>query len=259
LVHATSGTRDAIVSAVARLSPIALDDVGNAALLNRFESKFLVPAPAMADVLQCCAASYRVLDVGGRRLCGYSTTYFDTADLAFYRAHQTGRLPRRKVRLRTYVDTGARFLEIKDKGNSGRTRKTRVALDGDTSCDGALAALLAERSPGRRLLASMRVDYKRVTLVSMSQDERVTFDCELAVMFGNEIVAYPGVAIIEVKRGNRGRSGFLDAMRTRRFRTARFSKYCLGVSALRADAICYRDPRILRQLQRVSHGIADAC
>ena len=168
LTRSTSNTCDDIASAVALLSSISLDDVGGAALLDRHENKFLVPAPSIAELLGCCAAGYRVLDIRGRRLCRYSTTYFDTVDLAFYRAHQTGRLPRRKVRLRTYVDTGAHFLEVKEKGKTGRTSKTRVALVGDAANDNELAALLVERSPEHPLRASMHVDYQRVTLVSLS-------------------------------------------------------------------------------------------
>ena len=155
-----------------------------------------MPVADIPALLSGSAGRYRVLEVNGRRLCGYATTYYDTADLAFYRAHQTGRLPRRKVRIRDYVDTGARFLEEKVKNNSGRTIKSRVAID-----------------------------------------HRVgAFD------------GFPNVAIVEVKRAQRSRSAFLDEMRTRNLRASSFSKYCLGVSVLRGDALGHRAPSALRLL-----------
>lgn len=246
------GNHDAIEAAVARFPSISLADVGHSALMDRLDSKFLVPASLIPTVLDQCVGHYRVLEVGGRRICRYATTYFDTTDLAFYRAHQTGRLPRRKVRLRNYLDTGARFLEVKIKTNKGRTIKTRVPVDGDASTKGLLDARQDAQSPCDRLSASLHVEYQRVTLVNSSQDERVTFDLALTMSFEHEALACPGVTIIEVKRATRGRSWFLNAMRRHKVRAESFSKYCLGVSALRAEATRHRDPSILRKLQHAS-------
>ncbi len=180
---------DAIVDAAAQFQSISLADLGQSALMDRLDSKFIVPVADIPALLSGCAGRYRVLEVNGRRLCGYATTYYDTADLAFYRAHQTGRLPRRKVRVRDYVDTGARFLEEKVKNNLG-----------------------------------------------------------LQLAFEHECSAFPNVAIVEVKRAQRSRSAFLDDMRTRNLRASSFSKYCLGVSVLRGDALGHRAPSALRLL-----------
>lgn len=247
-----SGYHAAVEAAVARFPSISLDDVGPATLMERLDSKFLVPVHTIPDLLEQCAGQFRVLEVGGRRLCRYATTYLDTDDLAFFRAHQTGRLPRRKVRLRRYVETGARFLEVKVKTNKKRTMKTRVPLADGASLDELLPGLLNATSADGPLSTSIHVDYVRVTFVSTTRNERVTFDFALTLSFKGEILTYPGVSIIEVKRATRGSSWFLDAMRRQCVRAQRFSKYCVGVSALRAEATRSRDLRMLRLLNTVN-------
>lgn len=41
-----------------------------------------------------------------------------------YRMHHCGKKVREKIRVRTYLDTNDTFLEIKNKNNHGRTKKS---------------------------------------------------------------------------------------------------------------------------------------
>ena len=241
----------AIIDAAAQFQSISIAELGQSALMDRIDSKFIVPVSVIPALLSSGVGRYRVLEVNGQRLCGYATTYYDTADLAFYRAHQTGRLPRRKVRIRDYVDTGARFLEEKVKNNKGRTIKSRVAIDHRVGAGDGLDRLLAERSPEDTLSESMRVAYHRITLVDTVDNERVTIDVGLRLAFAHECSAFPNVAIVEVKRAQRSRSAFLDEMRARNLRASSFSKYCLGVSVLRREATGARAPSVRRLLGNV--------
>ena len=120
----------AIEAAARALTPVSLGELGEAALLDRVDTKFLLPASLVPEILRRCAPCYRALEVNCARLCRYSTLYFDTADLAFYHAHHAGHARRRKVRVRTYVDTGDRYLEVKLRTNKGRTTKSRVLVRG---------------------------------------------------------------------------------------------------------------------------------
>ena len=67
-----------------------------------------------------------MLDIDGRRVFGYESTYFDTPDCEQYRAHRQGRRRRYKVRSRSYVDTGLSMFEVKTKGLRGATVKHRM-------------------------------------------------------------------------------------------------------------------------------------
>src|SRR5687768_2586669 len=111
--------------------PVSLHEIGAAALMDRVDTKFVLPVGSVAGILASLKGGYRVLEVGGRRLSRYSTRYFDTPDLRLYHAHHAGRARRYKVRVRTYVDSEARYLEVKLRTNRGRTTKERVSLAHD--------------------------------------------------------------------------------------------------------------------------------
>ncbi len=249
-----------IASAAASLDGIALDEVGVAALLDRVDTKFLLPADLVPLLLEEGAADYRVLTIGGQRIARYRTTYYDTPTLDAYRDHFIGRAPRWKVRIRDYLESGVAFLEIKWKTARGRTVKTRVPWAG--SWDTAVAALrhgpsaaLAAPIPWDQLQPSIRIDYNRLTLVSRSRAERITIDLRLALHSGDESVVYPAIAIAEVKEGRASRGGLAATLRAHGIRPASLSKYCLGVARLHADRVKtngYR--RTLDRMNRIGGG-----
>ncbi len=249
-----------IASVADTLDGVALDDLAGAALLDRVDTKFLLPAALVPVLLEEGAAEYRVLTVGGRRISRYRTTYYDTPALDAYRDHLIGRAPRCKVRIREYVESGLAFLEIKWKTSRGRTVKARVPYTGswnaavEALCHGPSAALAAP-IPWALLQSSIRIDYDRLTLVSLTRAERVTVDLRLAMHSAEESVVYPGVAIVEVKQARAARTGIVMALRRRGIRPAPLSKYCLGVARLYATRVKthgYR--RMLDHLNQIGGG-----
>lgn len=217
---------------------ISLDELGSAALMDRVDRKFLVPTELLPDLLSACSGLYRLLSVGGRRMSRYSTRYYDTPDLALYQAHHAGRAPRFKVRVRTYLDSGLRFLEVKRRNNKGRTMKVRVPLS--SSAD-PMAQLTREGYFGlqelpRDLGEEVVVEYTRLTLVHKTAPERITLDLMLTFKHDGLIRAYPEVAIAEVKQDRSGHSYFVDIMRELKVREGTVSKYCMGVVSLEPKA-----------------------
>lgn len=250
---------DAVEGEAARLEPVSLAELGGAALMDRVDTKFMLPAGMAARVLRRAAPHYRVLEVCGRRLCRYSTVYFDTAGLAFYHAHHGGRATRRKVRVRTYADTGLTMLEVKLRTNKGRTHKARVPLPpgeadplrhlGLNPCLGAMCGV-----PAAELGAVLKVEYTRVTLVSRHTDERVTMDLMLEFARGPKRAGYPAVAIVEVKQPRSGHSPFVALMRDAHARRSRISKYCLGTAALEPRAKTNLYKPVLSRLRRTAES-----
>lgn len=226
---------DVVQRATLAFDPITLGELGTAALMDRIDTKFLLPLTALPEVLGRCRERYRTLEVAGRRLSRYHTVYLDTADFALYHAHHNGRYPRRKLRVRTYVDTGERYLELKVKHNTGRGVKSRVRLDPAAPLSDQI-----ERSPLRgkagvepeALRESVTICYSRMTLVARDTPERVTLDLELELTLGDRSCRHPRVVIAEVKQERRASSEFIDAMRFFGFREYGVSKYCLGVASL---------------------------
>jgi hypothetical protein len=259
---AAGGVPDALreVAAVAsRFEPVSLRELGGAALMDRIDTKFVLPARSVASILESLGDSYRVLEVDGRRLSRYSTRYFDTPELRLYHAHHAGRARRYKVRVRTYVDSETRFLEVKLRTNRGRTTKERVSLAHDLldpiqrlEREGLLG--IGEVLSPRELRESMVVDYTRLTLVRVDSPERITLDLMLRFSRGAETREYPGVVIAEIKQPRRLRSPFLDALRAHGARAGSLSKYCLGIAALAPEARKNRFRGALRRLESTDGG-----
>ena len=74
------------------------------------DTKFMVPAKEVVRILTRLDGDYRALEVDGVRVRGYRSLYFDSPDLALYNAHHGGRLPRYKVRVRSYRESNEHFL-----------------------------------------------------------------------------------------------------------------------------------------------------
>ncbi len=233
------------------LEPIGLEALGAANLQDRIDRKFLAPLNALPAILRGVAADYRVLEVEGRRLCRYSTRYFDTEDLAFYHAHHAGRSPRCKVRVRRYLDSGQSFLEVKQKGGCGRTRKSRTLIADDPAWADEVTL---PRLPDQ-LTESLQVDYVRVTLVSRTAAERITLDLMLTFRRDGEAVAFPDVVIVEVKQAGRSRSPFLAALRDLNLREGSLSKYCAGLATLAPQVKSNLFRPALRRLERAGQPI----
>jgi hypothetical protein len=248
-----------VAAAAGRFQPVSLHEIGSASLMDRVDTKFVLPALSVAGILESLGAEYRVLEVSGRRLSRYSTRYFDTPDLRLYHAHHAGRARRYKVRVRTYVDSEARFLEVKLRTNRGRTTKQRVSLAHDLL--DPMQRLEHEALLGidqalslRELRESMVVDYTRVTLVRRNAPERITLDLMVRFSRAAESRAYPGVVIAELKQARRVRSPFLDALRAKGVRAGSLSKYCLGITALAPEARTNRFRGALRRLETTDGG-----
>lgn len=234
-----AGGDRALARAAAGLAPIGLGDIAEAGLMDRTDTKYVLPAENLPWLVAEVAGDYRVLEIAGTRIGRYETLYFDTEDLALFRAHHQGRAERFKVRERHYATTGGLFLEVKRRTVKGRTVKTRVETadwlgEIPAGADGCVTA--AAPSLEGPLRKSLFNSYRRMTLVSHSRAERVTLDTGLTFRADDVAVALDGLAIAEVKRDDpHARSEFMNLMRRAGIRPLGLSKYCLGITLLHPD------------------------
>jgi hypothetical protein len=238
---------------------IELDALRDAPLLDRFESKFVLPAGAIGRILDACLLTeYRVLRVNARPVQSYSTTYYDTPGLALYRAHQAGRATRAKVRIRHYHATGDCFLEVKRRRNTGRTTKDRVAINTDaTPHSASLEGLPPEAETVVESVTSRPVvetAFQRITFVNAAIDERVTVDIGLVFSESDRRIGLERAVFVEVKQPRRRSPAFRDAMTAPRLRERSVSKYCLGVALLDPAVKHNRFQPQLRYLQALEQG-----
>lgn len=238
----------------ATLEPISLAEVGRAALMDRVDTKYTVPADEIPALIRA-VRDYRVLEVAGERLSRYRTTYYDTSDLAFYHAHHSGRYPRYKVRTRTYEDSGVSFAEVKRKTNTERTVKTRVELHvPQASPSVALRCLVGHDAHLMHVIDDLHeaavVTFRRLTLVHRRVAERVTIDLQMVCTVNGNAVRFPRLAVVEIKRATRTPSELSVALDALHIRAATISKYCLAIATLSDRAKTNEFKATLRRLDK---------
>ncbi|MEV4510624.1 polyphosphate polymerase domain-containing protein [Dactylosporangium sp. NPDC049525] len=219
------------------LEPIGLDElVARASLLTRVDRKYLLPADRLPQVLRGLAGVARVLDVDGRRRFGYRSDYFDTPGLDSYLAAAHRRRRRFKVRVRTYLDTGGRYVEVKTRGPRGTTVKERVQYSGGTEHLSGDALDGIHVPCDTELLRPVLITrYERTTLYLPATGGRVTVDAALAWHLDDgTTLRVPDRVIVETKAA----SGACEADRllwSLGHRPCAVSKYGTGLAALRPD------------------------
>lgn len=97
-------------------------------LMNRVDFKFVLTGNEAILLLKTIDKEYDVISKEGNLFRYYETAYFDTDNKASFAMHHNGKLPRYKIRTRTYIDSNDQFLEIKCKNNKGRTEKKDLRL-----------------------------------------------------------------------------------------------------------------------------------
>ena len=213
-------------------STLSLDELGEASLLDRQETKYLLPEGRLSIFLPSLESEYRILEIQGRSTFDYCSVYLDTPERLFYYQHHAGVLPRWKIRQRIYLNSGLMYFEIKKKDNRGFTHKTRQRIsDPSRPFSSREVQLLESRLPGivANLEPVLETRYSRVTLVHKEKGERITMDRQLRFSNGTGTRSLPYLAVIEIKQARTNhRSPCRMQLKQNGARPTSFSKYCLG-------------------------------
>lgn len=221
-----------------KMSPVTLEEMDGIKLMNRIDSKYLTTEEILSGVLSDAAdAGYRVLSIGGARISGYNSIYYDTPLLKMYYDHRDKHLVRQKVRTRAY-ETGEAFLEIKRKNNKGRTKKKRTLIPASElmgfAADDAACAYLAGHSwfNAGDISPVLSTRFRRITLVNPDMTERLTIDtCVNFQNFRTGInTNLQDTVIIELKQDGRAASRMKGILLDHRIKPERVSKYCVALT-----------------------------
>ena len=237
-----------------RYEPITLEEMKDIRLMNRIDTKFVTTVPVLKQLLEIARNDYYVQETGGLRISPYYTLYFDTPDCAMYNRHETGCLVRQKVRIRSYVDAGLNFLEVKTKNKHKRTKKKRMTM-ADFNAVNPERGIRFERQDEQyaayddflreylrydptTLVEQVENRFDRITLVNKGKTERLTIDTHLR--FHNIATGKDqdmgDIVIIELKRDGLQPSPILGKLLDLRIFPHGFSKYVIG-SALTNDEL----------------------
>ena len=226
---------------------ITLDEMRSIRLMNRIDTKFVTTVPMLRQLLLLAKDDYFVQESQGERISPYYTLYFDTPDCKMYNRHEAGHLSRQKVRVRSYVNAGLNFLEVKTKNNHGRTKKKRIeALNFDPenhSIFNVQSSLFSDflqtylKYPQQSLVRQVENRFDRITLVNKAKTERLTIDTNLRFhnISTNNYRFMEELVVIELKRDGLQPSPILPMLTKLRIHPHGFSKYCIGSALTNAD------------------------
>ena len=198
----------------------------------------------LRSVARC---GYRVQVIDGVRACRYDTLYYDTAERDMYLVHHNQQLTRQKIRTRLYVETEQAFLEIKNKTNRGRTKKSRIAIShselSDFSSGDNSSKTVAFYNKNARyaigdVTPALATRFTRITLVNPELTERLTIDLGLSYedLRTRSVGAIRSMAIVELKQDGNTLSTMKRILRDMHIAPLKVSKYCLG-TALTVEGI----------------------
>ena len=218
-----------------------LTDLKKAELMDRVDTKFIVPIHLLDYIFDEIKNTYTVLEIDSKRLFEYKNIYFDTEDFMFYRNHHNGKLNRFKVRYRNYVDSDLSFLEVKFKDNKKRTYKTRIKVNSEPNKIIQTSKEFLKKSGiinPQDLMIVQKSGYHRIAFADEKNAERLTVDLNLH--FSQPQLAKTQKigehVIFELKQGKLNRrSAFFDVMRHLGIKPSSFSKYCVGMAITDED------------------------
>lgn len=231
---------DQIAELVEQIAPVSLRELDDrAALLRRVDNKYAVERQAFIELAGGLGDTHEVLEIDGRRMFAYRTTYFDTPDLRCFSDHVDGRLPRFKARTRLYQDSNQCVFEVKLKNSDDETDKRQIdhpAPDSERMTD-ATRRCLAEAlrgsgldTPGE-LERKLHTAFERITLVARDGSQRLT--CDLGVRLSGSdqrsVRLRSNLVLVETKT-ERGDSPADRVLREMGLQPISLSKYRVGMS-----------------------------
>lgn len=233
-----------------------------AEMLARIDNKYILRAHQLQPAIASFAEVFDCLDIDGLRGFDYSTVYFDDDELRGYYDHHQRRRKRCKARIRSYVDADLHYLEVKLNDRRSTTLKKRLriaapAVELDRQAFDFIDSCYREvyGEPFRKQLSgTIRITYRRYTLVAKDGGERMTLDTGMHFAAGGAAATPPhDMFIIETKsaRGNGIADKILRSLHVKP--TKRVSKFCIGLAATGQVQRCNGFLPALRRLEMVEN------
>ena len=212
---------DTLPEILQQMVPISLEKMSTVKLMNRVDSKFPTNRETLLRMAPLWGEHFFVQENEGQRIANYRTLYFDTPDALTYTMHHNRRLRRQKVRQRIYVESNLAFCEVKNKKNTGRTKKKRIPIPmeqwGTLYATPETTDFIREKVwvTDQPMAPRLENAFQRITLVNKAKTERVTID--FGITFHNHLsdcdADVSDLVIIEVKQDGMLRSRFKDILR----------------------------------------------
>ncbi|MCW0483755.1 polyphosphate polymerase domain-containing protein [Gaoshiqia sediminis] len=239
------------------LDGISLAELPKNNQMDRFDKKYIFQAGLIPELLEKAAKQYVILESNETRIFRYTSDYYDTPGFAMYTHHHNGKKNRYKIRVREYLDSGDKFLELKHKNNRSFTRKKRIAYFDDFPLSTAEGHNFIRKNTNvdpADLQYALTTQYQRITLVNKHKAERITIDFDLHLNNLTKRVKLLNLAIAEIKNNDRHfRSHFNQLLKLHRIKQESFSKYCMGIALLNNDVKNNLFKEKIQKIKKIEH------
>jgi hypothetical protein len=213
-----------------------LEDMKQIAFNERIDIKFFFSLKLLPWLISEIKDEYKILKVEDTLIQPYKTVYYDTPGLKLYLDHHNGKLNRYKLRKRLYITNNISFAEIKFKSNKGVTFKKRISTDHN----------LEDLTPEDRLFFSKNSNllpeslfpqatnyFNRITLVSISEKERITMDFNLVLERHGMQANLGHLVIAEVKKQRNEPPTLIEIkLHELGIKSSSFSKYSTAIAMI---------------------------
>jgi hypothetical protein len=224
---------DQITQSLLKFESVGLDKAKLIKLEDRVDHKFICPVSLLPAIFKECYNEYSAVELNSKRWAKYNNLYFDTKNHSLYHQHHSGKLNRYKIRIRTYLESGDSFLEIKSRTNKGRTQKVRTQINSNIIDDNAKAIIYNNTGINfEELSPAIAIAYNRITLININRSERVTIDFDIKFKRENIEKGIENLAIIEIKQKTSENSNLKNILHLHNIMEGSISKYCLGISQM---------------------------
>ncbi len=225
--------------------------------MHRIDRKYVVTAAQYAAWLTALQPELCVLEIDGRTSFHYASTYFDTPSHTSFLSSAQKRRFRFKVRVRTYLDSGLRYVEVKVRDSREGTEKLRQPCSAsstqglDTEAQTFVARVLLKAGipshVARDLVPALETHFTRTTLLVRTSGCRVTVDTELTFAAENsQEIGFPELLILETKSDSHDTHADKVLWRMG-VRPQRLSKFAIGSALLNAELPSNKWSRIMRR------------
>ena len=243
--------------ATKQYNAVSLSEMNQSSLMSRIDTKFIMHRNHLPYLLNELVDSYNLLEINNKREMEYETVYFDTPCNKMFLDHHNQRGLRYKVRKRHYLANDQAFLEIKKKGNKGRTEKSRISLETiSTSLSNDENDFIEDKTPytSSGLIPKLNTDFIRLSAISKDGGERLTIDYNLRFTNCNtsETKELEKLVIIELKQEKIQRSSpCFKMIKKSNGRETSISKYCVGMALLNLENKTNRFRSLLRLIDKI--------
>ena len=225
-------------------------------LMNRFDFKFILTSEEASFLLNNLHNEYDVISNNEQLVRGYETKYFDTKQRDSFCLHHKGKLPRHKIRTRTYIDTNDQFIELKYKNNKDKTEKFRINVtnSNDLLVQSNVVNFLNEHNIHHLdiLEEALLVRYNRISLMHKNLNERVTFDFDITFANDKKKTLPKDMIIVEVKQETKFKSTVLLLLKAMNKRSVSISKYCYGLLSIDSSIKHNNFKPLLKNLHKIN-------